>query len=217
MSKLKAIGYTEADLRTLIRRQLLRQKVFDAITKDVPTTAEQVWARHILVATQDEANKVEDLLKQGKNFADLAKQYSTDTSNKDNGGDLGWFTRGQMVKEFEDEAFKLKVGEISPPIQTSFGFHIIQVLGHETRPLTEQQLTTARQKAYDDWLTGAKQTAKVQIYDTVWTAAVPTEPAVPASLEAQLQQLNGAQNQALPNQPLPIPTQATPAGPSPAK
>ncbi len=114
-------------MRSLIRRQLLRQKVVEAVTKDVATSAEQVWARHILVEKEEDAKKVLDELKAGGNFAELAKQYSTDTSNKDQGGDLGWFTKGQMVQEFEDAAFALKVGEISQPVKTTFGYHIIQV------------------------------------------------------------------------------------------
>ena len=195
VSNLKSIGYTEADLKNLIRSQLLRQKVYDAITKDVAKTQDQVWARHILVASEADATKVEDALKAGGNFAELAKQYSTDTSNKDQGGDLGWFPKGTMVTEFEDAAFKLKVGEISQPVQTTYGYHIIQVLGHESRPLTDTQLEQAKQKVYSDWLTAEKKTLNVATYDTTWAQAVPTDPAVPSSVQSVLDQIQQSQQQ----------------------
>jgi peptidyl-prolyl cis-trans isomerase D len=207
-ANLKPVGYSEADLRSLIRRQLLREKVLQAVTKDVATSAEQVWARHILVANEADAAKVEAALKAGGNFADLAKQYSTDTSNKDQGGDLGWFVKGAMVKEFEDAAYSLKVGEISQPVKTTFGYHIIQVLGHETRPLDETKLQQAKQKAYTDWLDKAKTELKTQTFDT-WTSIVPTDPAIPANVQGQLDQLN-AQQQQQQQQQLQLPTTAAP-------
>lgn len=207
VGNLKSIGYNEADLKDLIRRQLLRQKVYDAITKDVQKVQEQVWARHILVANEADAKNVENALKAGGDFAALAKQYSTDTSNKDQGGDLGWFIKGAMVKEFEDAAFKLKVGEISAPVKTTYGYHIIQVLGHATLPLTESQLQTAQQKTYSDWLTAQKKALNVQTYDAAWTAAVPTDPALPADVQSVLQQLQQSQQQS-------IPTEAATAAPA---
>ena len=141
-------------------------------------------------------------MKEGGNFADLAKQYSTDTSNKDQGGDLGWFPKGQMVKEFEDAAFALKVGEISQPVKTTFGYHIIQALGHETRPLDETKLQEAKQKAYTDWLDKAKKELKAQTFDT-WTSVVPTDPAIPANVQSQLDQLSAQQQQQQQQQQLP--------------
>jgi len=66
-------------------------------------------------------------LRHGASFADVAKQYSADSASREQGGELGWFRRGLMVKEFEDVAFRLKPGEISPPVETEFGYHIIQV------------------------------------------------------------------------------------------
>lgn len=200
VGNVKSINYTQNDLRELIRRSLLREKVYEAITKDTPTSADQVWARHILVKTEDEAKKVLDRLNKGEKFADLAKELSTDTSNKDQGGDLGWFTTGKMVKPFEDEAFKLKVGEISQPVKTDFGYHIIQVLGHEVRSFDAQQISEAKQKVYQDWLDAAKKAANVQTYDTTWQAVVPVEPTIPPDLQAQLQQLSS------PNQGLPVQT-----------
>lgn len=193
-ANVKDIGYSQSDLRALIGRQALRQKVYDAITKDVPATAEQVWARHILVATEDEAKKVEERLKNGEKFDDLAKELSTDTSNKDKGGDLGWFTKGKMVEAFETEAFKLKAGETSQPVKTSFGYHVIQVLGHEDRPLDATQYEEAKQKAYQDWLTKAKKDANVQTMD-IMAQVVPTDPTIPADLQSVLDQYSSQQQQ----------------------
>ena len=87
----------------------------------------QVDASHILVKSEDMAKKVKKELDQGAKFEDLAKKYSTDTSNKDNGGALGYFGKGQMVKEFDEKVFSMKKGEISDPVKTEFGYHIIKV------------------------------------------------------------------------------------------
>ncbi len=149
----KSAGMNEADLRKMFQVIILRRKLNQLLAEQVPTTAEQVHARHILVANYDEAVKVEDQLKQGKDFASLAKEFSTDTSNKDNSGDLGWFSRGQMDKAFEDAAFTLKVDEISQPVTTTYGVHIIQVLGHEQdRPLDASALQQKKSAALTDWL-----------------------------------------------------------------
>ena len=87
----------------------------------------EVHAAHILVKTQDEAQGVLDGLKSGKSFAQLAQEKSTCPSGK-RGGDLGWFGRGRMVREFESAAFGLKKGDTSGPVKTEFGWHIIKCL-----------------------------------------------------------------------------------------
>ncbi len=90
------------------------------------TQTERIRARHILVATEKEANDIEEKLKAGAKFEDLAKQYSLDGS-KDYGGDLGYFTAPEMVAEFSKVAFALKQGEVSAPVKTDFGWHIIRL------------------------------------------------------------------------------------------
>jgi len=92
---------------------------------------ERVQASHILVADLDTALEVRALLDEGADFAELASIYSIDEGTKDDGGDLDWFGRGTMVPEFEEAAFSLEVGEISEPVQTSFGYHIIHLTDRE--------------------------------------------------------------------------------------
>ena len=88
----------------------------------------EVHAAHILVKSLEEAQSIINELKLGKkSFAKLAEEKSICSSAR-KGGDLGWFTRGRMVKEFENAAFSLQKGIISPPIRTEFGWHIIKVL-----------------------------------------------------------------------------------------
>jgi peptidyl-prolyl cis-trans isomerase C len=100
-------------------------KVYDEAVKQMPPE-EEVHARHILVPTQDEAKQIEAELKKGADFATLAKEKSKDPGAAD-GGDLGYFTKDQMVPEFSEVAFKLEKGQISDPVHTQFGWHIIKV------------------------------------------------------------------------------------------
>jgi parvulin-like peptidyl-prolyl isomerase len=166
---------SEKTIRSVYEADLLRKKVMDAVITDVPRTEEQVWARHILVETEAEAKTIYNFLQQGSDFATFAKKMSKDTGSAVNGGDLGWFGKGQMVPEFEAVAFKLKVGEISQPVKSQFGWHIIQVLGHENRPLTEAQYEQKRGEAFTTWLADQRKKADVKTYD-IWKQRVPTEP-----------------------------------------
>lgn len=185
LETLRDVNLSGEDLREIIRADLLRQKLFDEITKDIETSVEQVWARHILVGTQKEAEMVIERLNAGEDFAKLAAEFSTDESNKDNGGDLGWFTYETMVEEFSNVAFGLKVGEISGAVPSSFGYHVIQVLGHETRPLDAGQLNQAKQTAFNDWLALKKTEKQVETFNR-WMEVVPEEPRVPLELTAGL-------------------------------
>ncbi len=107
-------------------------KVYDEAVKQMPPE-QQVHARHILVQTEDEAKEIEAELKKGADFATLAKEKSKDPGAAD-GGDLGYFTKDQMVPEFSEAAFKLDKGQISDPVHTQFGWHIIKVEDKRTKP-----------------------------------------------------------------------------------
>ncbi len=161
----KTAQMSETDFRNMVEVGILRTKLQKALAAQMPTAEEQVHARHILVNTMPEAQQVERLLSQGAGFASLASEYSTDTATSTKGGDLGWFPKGQMVKEFEDVAFSLSVGQISQPVSTTYGVHIIQVLGHEqNRPLDQAALQQRESTALTNWLQTTQLTAKIERY-----------------------------------------------------
>lgn len=156
-SFLASSGLTQSEFRSLIESQLLYQKLQTAIEASVPTSQEQVHARHILVATEADAQAAIKRIKAGEKFADVAKAVSTDTATKDKGGDLGWFPKGIMVPEFDAVAFTLPVGQISDPVKTSYGYHVIEVLEKDpNRPLDPQMLDQLRTQAFNNWLAKAR-------------------------------------------------------------
>jgi parvulin-like peptidyl-prolyl isomerase len=161
----KNASFGETAFRRLFEASLYRTKLQDALAEEVPLTAEQVHARHILVATEDEAKAVLERLQAGEDFAALAKELSLDTGTKEEGGDLGWFPRGQMVTEFEDAAFALEPGQTSGPVATSYGYHIINVIERDAnRPLDETMLEQKKAAALDDWLATQRQSEAVKLY-----------------------------------------------------
>jgi len=198
-------GLTEADVQTILRQQLIIEKavapmvnVSDSAiatyfakshaTLDKPA---QIRARHILVADEKTADMIEAKLKAGGNFADLAKQYSTDPSTKDKGGELGFFGAGQMVKPFQDAAMATPVGAISAPVKSPFGWHIINV--EEKKPALKATLASSRAQIKDTltqqaqqqqipvFLQGLRAKANITVLDDrfkdVFPPPLPTPPA----------------------------------------
>jgi foldase protein PrsA len=198
---LKQQGLSDADVQNILRQQIIIEK---AVAPNVHVTdadvaayfaknhtlldkPEQVRARHILVADRATADSVEAKLKAGGDFAALAKQYSTDTSTKDKGGELGFFGRGQMVPAFQDAAFALPVGAISAPVKSPFGWHVIQV--EEKKPATKATLAgsaaqiksqlTQQQEAQQVpvLLQQLRAKANIQVLDPRYADAFPPAPA----------------------------------------
>lgn len=136
-------------------------------------TISKMRASHILVKSEDEAKKILARIKKGEDFAKIAEQISLDTGTAKNGGDLGYFSQGQMVPEFESAAIKLKVGEISEPVKTRFGYHIIKVTDKETGKPIEfekikntlaQRLAAEKQKEFfDTYIDELKNRYKVEM------------------------------------------------------
>ncbi len=127
-------GLTEQTFKDNIRFNLLRQKAQDEVKisdKEIQAYYDQgkyeLNARHILVETEEEAKAIIEELKNGADFAEIAKEKSVDTGSGAEGGELGWFSVGMMVPEFNDAAYALELKTVSEPVKSEFGYHIIEV------------------------------------------------------------------------------------------
>ena len=151
------------------------KKVYEEASKQI-TGEVEVHARHILVETEDEAKAIAEELKKGADFAELAKKKSKDPGASD-GGDLGFFTKEQMVPEFSAVAFALEPGKISDPVKSQFGWHVIKVEEKRNRKAPEFEQVKAQietyvtRKAQADYVAKLREAAKVERMDK------PAEPA----------------------------------------
>ncbi len=160
---LASAGWTKDDYQQVVLQSMLTNRAWAAITADVPASAEQVRARHIVLDSEEAAKQVWERLQQGADFESLAREESIDTSTSESGGDLGWFPRGVMAVELEETAFGLKAGEIGEPIRLSDQFHIVQVIERaEDRPLEEVLLLHLQQQRFDAWLEGLRESAVIE-------------------------------------------------------
>ena len=169
------------------------RKAYDDAVKQMPDE-EEAHARHILIrapqgddkAGAEAKQKIEAViarLNKGEDFAKVAGEVTQDPSGKSNGGDLGWFTKDQMVPEFSKVAFELKPGQISGPVQTQFGWHVIKLeekrkkqppTFEEVKPQLEQYVT---RKAQAELITKLRADAKIEKPETAKTEASPATPA----------------------------------------
>ena len=144
------------------------RKAYDEAAKAEPPQ-EEIHARHILLPTEDEAKAALARVKGGEDFAKVATELSKDPSG--DGGDLGWFTKDRMVPEFSEAAFKLKEGEISDPVKTQFGWHIIKVEDMRTKSfppfeqIKDQAARYVAQKAESDAIAQLHSAAKIELFD----------------------------------------------------
>ena len=195
--QLKEQGITEKQVRNDIRAQIVSEKIFAQVTRDVTVSDEDIQkyyeknkaqysqpesrdVRHILVKTKKQADALYTQLQNGADFATLAKKFSEDTGSKANGGKLT-ISKGQTVAPFDQTAFLLKVNDISKPVKTEFGYHIIQPLSatkpakvtplKEVRASIKQQLQqTQKNEAMTKWVDDLKQDYKDKVsYATGFT------------------------------------------------
>ena len=163
------MGYElQQEAKTALTDEALKQ-TYDEAVKSM-SGQEEVRARHILVEGEDEAKAIIEQLKGGADFAKLAKEKSKDPGAAE-GGDLGYFTKDQMVPEFADVAFKMYPGQLSNPVKTQFGWHVIKVEDKRTKQppefekVKDQIEAYLARKAQSDFIAKLRQSAKVERFD----------------------------------------------------
>lgn len=162
-------AYLEQEAKKAVTPDAAR-KLYDDTVKSVPPEQE-VRARHILVENEDEAKKIATRVKGGEDFAKVAGEASKDPGSKTDGGDLGFFTKDRMVEPFAEAAFKLEPGQISDPVKSQFGWHVIKVEEKRTKPAptfeeTKDQVETyLARKAQQDLIVGLRKDAKIEKLD----------------------------------------------------
>jgi parvulin-like peptidyl-prolyl isomerase len=189
--------------RLVAAPELARQKVRDALAASVGQSAPQVRAAHILVPSREDADAVRARITEGgEAFADVAREVSTDQATGANGGELGWFVREEMVPPFADAAFTQEPGNISEPVESEFGWHIIQVEENDPdRPLTDAQINRIQEAIADRWL--EEQRAALDISSSL--------PVTPTPFAQGFQPPVGAPPP--PPPPTPLPAVTSPEGP----
>lgn len=161
--------------------QVARTRVDHEVTSDVAQKADQVRAEHILVGTEELAGQLYEQATGGADFAQLARTNSTDTTTAQTGGQLGWFTQQELASPLAEAAFALQPGEISQPVQTEFGWHIVRVLERQDeRPLSAAQYQLAKDKAVEAWLQQERDQASISTDAEVEPSPTPAQFAPPA-------------------------------------
>lgn len=161
--------YLEQEAQKAVTPEAAR-KLYDETAKSV-TPEEEVRARHILVDSEEEAKKAAARVKGGEDFAKVAGELSKDPGSKTDGGDLGFFTKDRMVEPFAEAAFKLQPGQVSDPVKSQFGWHVIKVEEKRTKPvppfeeMKEQVNAYLERKAQQDLIMGLRKDAKIERLD----------------------------------------------------
>ncbi|MDY0020031.1 MAG: peptidylprolyl isomerase [Anaerolineae bacterium] len=161
-------GLTLEALPGILKAQMITTRMAETIIASVPAKTEHVNARHIVVSTEEEGRQILNQLQAGADFAALAQAYSKDEFTRDRGGDLGYFPQGILLSaEVEDAAFSLQPGQVSDLIQSSLGYHIVQVLDRvPDMEVSADNLRMLQEKAVRDWLEGLRAGADIQRFVT---------------------------------------------------
>ncbi|HEY5797796.1 MAG TPA: peptidylprolyl isomerase, partial [Bosea sp. (in: a-proteobacteria)] len=158
------------------------KKLYDETTKAM-APEEEINARHILVEDEAQAKAVVERLKKGEDFAKVAAELSKDPGSGKEGGSLGWFTKDRMVPEFADAAFKLTKGQVSEPVKSQFGWHVIKLEDKRAKPLPDFAAVKPQidqyleRKAQQDIIVALREKAKIERLDQ------PAAPSTPAPAE----------------------------------
>jgi len=161
---MQANFYTLESLLEALATEILAARMVEKIVSEVPLTADQVHASHILVVDRTTADYVRQQILAGANFADMAETYSTDTSTLFSGGDLGWFPPGTLtMSEVEAVAFTLQPGEVSQPVESQLGYHIVKCIERGDHSLSPQALQRLRDEAVSNWLNIQRETVTIEI------------------------------------------------------
>jgi parvulin-like peptidyl-prolyl isomerase len=155
-ARLASNSLTQEEYREQVRSNMMAQNLQMQLPIEIPEIAEHVHARHILVATEEEAQAILSQLEDGADFDTLARTFSMDVSTRDRGGDLGFFPRGLLLTpELEEAAFDLAPGQISGIIHSELlGYHIVQVLEREERAISEQDRALIQANQLQRWREG---------------------------------------------------------------
>lgn len=165
LQSLQQNSYTEEEWYAAQRDVLITIGVRNVLIAPYLGEIEQVNARHILVRTIEEANQVLDRLASGEGFATLASEYSLDVTTAEIGGNLGWFARNELYySNLESVAFNLDINAMTGPVTTSLGYHVIQTLNREVRPVELERLPTLSENIFNNWLDEQYRNASIEIY-----------------------------------------------------
>ena len=171
-------GMNEDDFRSMLEQGLMSTKLRQAMESEYRIVQEeQVHARHILLPMGDLEIAQSVLMRAlaGDDFFTLASEFSTDAANSANGGDLGWFPRGQMVSSFDKAVFSSEIGVIPELVATQFGLHVIEIIAKEVRSLPEYMLVQRRRQAFTDWISTSRSQESIEILEW-WEGLAPAEP-----------------------------------------
>ena len=157
-------GMSPEEFRVRLRSDMIATQMANRAVEAVPTHSEHIHARHILVNTEEEARQILSQLQAGGDFVSLARTYSQDTSTRDTGGDLGFFPAGILTApEVEAAAFALQPGQFSDVIQSSMGYHIVQLVERvPDMEIDPENLRLLREKTSREWLEGLRAAATIE-------------------------------------------------------